>query len=377
MARVFGYEDVGNQATMLVDAVRMRAFSEAIRQGVRPDDVVVDIGSGSGILALLCAKAGARRVYAVERGSMARLIESAASKNGVADIVRAIRGDARAITFDEPPTLIVSEMIGSFAIDEDYLGLLGAVRARSAPGCRVLPASVEIELALACIPELDEEIETIRSGLGVRLDELAAALQSRVALTWVDAHDLLSSATPAARFAVGDRPPRSVGGSAIVRRSARANAIVGWFNSELVDGVTLSSHPEQPRTHWAHLVFPLAPALDVTEGATVELQVRPRLAVDRGTYAWSAQCGSVASTGDAMKSIVGDRADLIRQLGLRAQTLEPRDSERLRIWATALAGGVDAIAVLAQRVGTAYPSRYADDADLEAEILRLVRAANA
>lgn len=376
MARVFGFEDVGNHATMLVDAVRMRAFREAIRRAVAPDDVVVDVGSGSGILALLCAKAGARRVYAIERGPMARLIESAASKNGFADIVRVMRGDARAITFDEPPSLIVSDMIGSFAIDEDYLGLLGAVRARSAPACRVLPSSVEIELALACIPELDEEVETIRSGLGVRLDDLAAALQSRVALTWVAPQHLLSAATPAARFAVGDRPPRSVGGPAMVRRSARANVIVGWFNSELVDGVTLSSHPEKARTHWAHLVFPLAPALDVLEGATVELEVRPRLAVDRGTYAWSARCGPAASTGDAMKSIVGNRDDLIRQLGLRAQTLEPRDSERLGIWATALAGGVDETPVLAQRVRAAYPSRYADDADVEAEILRLVRAAN-
>jgi precorrin-6B methylase 2 len=390
VAAIFGYDDVGMHATMLVDSVRMRAFAAAIARVVKPGDVVVDVGAGSGVLALLAAKAGARRVYAVERGPMAKLIAHAAEKNGVADIVRVIRGDARSVSFDEPPTLIVSEMIGSFGLDEDYLGLLGSVRKRCAPGCRVLPAAIEMQLALAHLPALDEELATIRDGLGVLLDDVATALASRVALAWVDASALVSTATAPARFVLGDAPPKVIAGSASVHANAnatmKANAIVGWFNADLVDaavadlvdvtseGITLSSAPDSA-THWANVVFPLHPSLDVTAGDSVTLEVRPRVLTQRGTWSWRAASGGHVRSGDAMMSLVGDRADLMAQLGLHARTLDPMQAEVLPVWSAALAGGPADVDTLVRRLRAAFPQRYVDDADAEADVLRMVWAA--
>src|SRR4051812_25102813 len=102
MAAIFGFDDVANHANMLLDVTRVHAFARAITATVKPGDVVVDVGSGSGVLAVLAAQAGARRVYAIERGPMGGLVREAAKENGVSEIVTVIHDDARDATLEEP-----------------------------------------------------------------------------------------------------------------------------------------------------------------------------------------------------------------------------------------------------------------------------------
>jgi len=51
---------------MMNDQQRNEAYRDALSKIVKPDDVVLEIGSGSGILSLMAAKAGAKHVYAIE-----------------------------------------------------------------------------------------------------------------------------------------------------------------------------------------------------------------------------------------------------------------------------------------------------------------------
>ena len=87
------YAEFEVHRTMIRDRVRTEAFRRAIDSVVRPGDIVLDVGAGSGILSVFAARAGAARVYAVEQTSVAVLAQELAAANGVEEIVHVIHGD--------------------------------------------------------------------------------------------------------------------------------------------------------------------------------------------------------------------------------------------------------------------------------------------
>jgi type I protein arginine methyltransferase len=79
---------------MLEDHRRTGAYFRAVRSNAAQfkGKVVLDVGTGSGILALFAAQAGAKKVYAVEATSMARHARALVEANGFGGVVQVIQG---------------------------------------------------------------------------------------------------------------------------------------------------------------------------------------------------------------------------------------------------------------------------------------------
>ena len=73
------------QKDMLEDHKRTGAYYQAVMQNRRQfkDKVVLDVGTGSGILAIFAAFAGASKVYAVEATAMAKYAADLVEHNQV------------------------------------------------------------------------------------------------------------------------------------------------------------------------------------------------------------------------------------------------------------------------------------------------------
>ena len=69
------YSDLLRHHTMVFDEIRNRAYLAAMRAVITPESVVLDLGAGVGVLGLLAAKCGARRVYCVEPSHVASHID--------------------------------------------------------------------------------------------------------------------------------------------------------------------------------------------------------------------------------------------------------------------------------------------------------------
>ena len=117
---------------MLEDHKRTGAYYQACMQNRAQfaGKVVLDVGTGSGILAIFAAKAGARKVYAVEATPMAQFAKRLVEAQGLSDVVEVIQGVIESVELPEMVDVIISEWMGYFLLRESMLDSVVVARDR-------------------------------------------------------------------------------------------------------------------------------------------------------------------------------------------------------------------------------------------------------
>lgn len=130
----------------LVDKRRTLAFKDAIERTVKSGDVVIDAGSGSGILSLFAARAGASKVLAVEIDhTLATALRNTVETNGFSDVIEVIEGDVMALDLPQNVDVVVAELMETGLIDEMQVAVMNNFHERGIIGSdtRVIPGSYE------------------------------------------------------------------------------------------------------------------------------------------------------------------------------------------------------------------------------------------
>jgi SAM-dependent methyltransferase len=290
------YAEIEVHRTMICDRVRTESFRRAIDSVVRPGDVVLDVGAGSGILSMFAARAGAARVYAVERTTVAVVAQQLAAANGVAEIVRVIHGDVMDIELPERVDVIVSEWLGGFGIDEGMLVPVIAARDRwLKPGGTMIPRLVTAWSALANDRYLAETVEFLGAQpYGLELGGLVEMTVNEISYSGSFRHLSASdSRSEPGRLWTTDadlvslqqaQAPHEAETLLRVRGQGTANALALWFSSELAPGIPLSIGPGDPPTHWGMTTAPLRSPVKLTPDTVVRARVRTAPAQPFGTW---------------------------------------------------------------------------------------------
>lgn len=140
-----GFASPAEHFMMIRDTIRVSAYRRAIFNHCK-DKTVVEIGCGTGILSIFAAKAGARRVIAIEESQIADYAEAMFEANGVADRVELRRANSRDVTVDERADVIIHEVLGVDPFHENVLPYIEDARERLlAPGGRLIPFALDVE----------------------------------------------------------------------------------------------------------------------------------------------------------------------------------------------------------------------------------------
>ena len=118
------YSHFGIREEMLKDDVRTKSYMHAIERNSHlfKDKVVLDVGCGTGILSMFAARAGAKKVYAVECSNIVEQCRLIVADNGFADTIEVIRGKMEEITLPvDYVDIIISEWMGYFLLYESML----------------------------------------------------------------------------------------------------------------------------------------------------------------------------------------------------------------------------------------------------------------
>ena len=119
------YRELDEHGAYVSDPVKIDAYRRALRNLIRPDDVVIDLGCGTGLLGLLALEAGAARVIAVDDGPILELARETFEANGFGARVEYRRMHSSDLTLPVPADVLVCDQIGGFAHD---VGLTRSVR---------------------------------------------------------------------------------------------------------------------------------------------------------------------------------------------------------------------------------------------------------
>jgi protein arginine N-methyltransferase 7 len=146
---------------MMQDADRNQAFLQAIERAVKPGMKVLDIGSGSGLLAMMAARAGAAEVHSCEVNPViADVAREIVGNNGFADQITLHTCNSKRLDPEADlggrVDLIVSEIIGKDLVCEEVLPTMrDAVRRLAKPGAQFIPQAGEIRIALGYFEDLE------------------------------------------------------------------------------------------------------------------------------------------------------------------------------------------------------------------------------
>lgn len=247
---------------MIRDSHRNEILRRAIVAAVRPGDLVVDLGAGSGLLALIAARAGARQVYAVESHPLtAAALRKTIATNGFSDQITIVEKDIGALTLADVGgarvDVVVSETIGAYLFDEGILDHVHyAAEHLAKPEARLLPSSVRIKAAFVDAGALGrgDISHEPRSLMDFNLEAYYDALHTGMLLPFFepDALRLSERGLSISEIQLTQRPPLELEGVFKAQDAMTVDGAMIWGEWDFGAGEILTVGPGGLSNSWAH-----------------------------------------------------------------------------------------------------------------------------
>ena len=274
------FNDVGllhYHASLLADVDRVDRLREAVHDVVRPGDVVVDVGTGTGLLAYFACQAGAARVFAIEEGPVVNLAREIAATNGFDDRVEFFDDRSYRVELPERADVLISETLWNFGVGEGMVGFLADARRRFLkPGARSIPAAVELHVAAVQTGRVYAQLrDRPRDRHGIDFSALRSCQLNNVQMPHLHSDDFLAPPARLLTTELDESAATDFDAEATVTaaRDGVMHGICGWFRCRLTPTITLHNEPPSVTSSWAHAFLPVQSPIAVVPGDEISMRI--------------------------------------------------------------------------------------------------------
>lgn len=261
---------------MLADEARNDAYARAIARAAS-GRMVLDIGTGSGLLAMLAARAGARRVVACEANpALAATAREIVAANGLESVVEIVGRHSTKLEVDPdlggPADLVITEIFGNDLVGEGALAAIADALGRLASDeAQIIPARAVVRIALASLDSAPRPRPAIVRGLDLSLFGRHSK-RSFTVNTNNRALALRSAAGDLFRFDFRASQTLAAGRSSVALQSfgGRVDGIVQWLRLDLDRQTQFENAPgSDVASHWAAIFSPFTKSRDTAAGEEI------------------------------------------------------------------------------------------------------------
>jgi protein arginine N-methyltransferase 1 len=365
---------ISDYGDMIADKVRMDPYAYALKAVVGSDSVVLDIGTGTGIHALLACKFGARKVYAIEPNGAIHLARELAQVNGFADRIEFIQDVSTHVTLPERADVVVSDLRGVLPLYGGHIPTIVDARQRHLePGGILIPKRDTVRVALV-------EAQGVYNELTTPWDHpygLASEEARQIALnSWIEENtdtfrksNLLMEPRIWAVLDYLSIDNPDVGPSNLIQKSIRdgtAHGLLLWFDGEIADGIYIFNGPQADKAAEVYGCgfFPLLEPVTLAKGDTITLDIRADLIGGQYIWRWHTRINS-GDNSQEIKANFEQSTSLESSLENKAQNgrvldFTPAISEegKLDYYILGKMNGRTTLDVIAQQVQKKFPSRF-------------------
>jgi protein arginine N-methyltransferase 1 len=361
---------IGNYGAMIADRVRMEAYSRALREVIRPGSVVLDIGTGPGIMAVLVCQLGAKRVFAIEASPVIQVAREIAAANQCAQKIEFFEDISTNVNLPVLADVIVSDMRGVLPLFEHHIPSIADARRRFlAPGGILIPRKDKIWAAVVEAPEQYGKIvdRWECNGLGQDLSPARNKIVNDMQKGRFAPEQLLSKPQIWATldYRTIENPDHRFELEWTAERNGTGHGIVAWFETELADGVGFSNAPGEPEAIYSSMFFPWVKPVPLAAGQVVRVDLQAKLLEKDYFWRWTSKIASLESPKKIITQF--DQSQLhglvtsLKELHRRASNFVPQISDKGRIQQRTLElmDGKTSLEEIARRLTTDFPERFA------------------
>jgi protein arginine N-methyltransferase 1 len=356
---------------MIADSIRTPAYVEALRRAVKPGSVVLDIGTGTGIFALIACQLGASRVYAIEPSDAIEVAREIAAVNGYAHQIEFIQGLSTQVTLPEPADVIISDLRGMLPLFESHIpSIIDARRRFLASGGILIPQQDVLWATVVEAPQLysDYDAPWNQALYGLQL----AAARKRTINTWgrgskeigTDCFLTAPQAWATLDYQTIENPDIRANLTWTAARAGTAHGLSLWFEATLAPEICYSTAPGNPKLVYGNAFFPWEFPVSLLPGDKISVTLQADLVGDDYIWRWNARVLAFDNPAQVKanfrQSTFYSQPLSLEQLRKRAETYFPTLNEAGKVDAFILekmAGG-DSVGAIAQKLTAAFPNRF-------------------